>query len=125
MITTSVSSRSASLGVLFMALLAAINFAIPLSARAQDTTPRSLLDPRTSKHRQTLPELNHVPSDVRDTAGMFSADAVRKARDKLEKLERTIGVPVLIETVDTLKGETIDEVATHLRGSRALRESLC
>ena len=58
--------------------------------------------------------MNHVPSDVRDTAGMFSADAVREARDKLEKLERTIGVPVLIETVDTLKGETIDEVATHL-----------
>ena len=45
MITTSVSSRSASLGVLFMALLAAINFAIPLSARAQDTTPRLAAGP--------------------------------------------------------------------------------
>ncbi|MGB0067749.1 MAG: heme-binding protein, partial [Isosphaeraceae bacterium] len=49
-----------------------------------------------------------------DTAGMFSADAVRAARDALAKIERTIGVPVLIETVETLKGETIDEVATRL-----------
>ncbi len=114
MIATSVSGRSASLGVLFMAMLCALSFGIQPSVRAQDTTPRSLLDPRTSKHQQTLPELDHVPSDLRDTAGMFSADAVREAREKLEKLERTIGVPVLIETVDSLRGETIDEVATHL-----------
>ena len=58
--------------------------------------------------------MDHVPSDVRDTAGMFSADAVRVARDALAKIERTIGVPVLIETVETLKGETIDEVASRL-----------
>ncbi len=112
MSSISASGRPACFGGLLIALVTSLTFGIQLPARAQDAAPRSLLDPRVNK--QTLPELNHVPSDVRDTAGMFSADAVRATRDALEKIERTTGVPVLLETVETLKGETIDEVATRL-----------
>ncbi len=46
--------------------------------------------------------------------GMFTPDAVRETREALAKIERKLGVPVLIETVETLKGETIDEVASRL-----------
>ena len=45
--------------------------------------------------------------DVLGRCGSHGANA-------LAKIERTIGVPLLIETVETLKGETIDEVATRL-----------
>jgi len=126
MSSISASGRPASRGGLLVALLTMLSLGIQQPSAAQDSDPRGLLDPlrdprsrRQAVHdprsgRQTLPELDHVPSDVRDTVGIFSADAVRAARDALAKIERTIGVPVLIETVETLNGETIDEVATRL-----------
>jgi glc operon protein GlcG len=91
-----------------------LSMGIQQPAAAQDLDLGSLRNPLQSPRGQSPPEMNHVPSDVRDTTGMFSADAVRAAREALEKIERTIGVPVLIETVETLKGENIDEVATRL-----------
>ncbi|MGC1720953.1 MAG: heme-binding protein [Isosphaeraceae bacterium] len=108
------SGRPASLGGLLIALLTMLSLGIQQPAAAQDVDLRSLRNPLQDPRGQSPPEMDHVPSDVRDTAGMFSADAVRAARDALGKIERTIGVPVLIETVETLKGETIDEVATRL-----------
>jgi glc operon protein GlcG len=95
-------------------LLCLLCLGIPQPAAAQDADPRSLLDPLQKTTRQLPPELDHVPSDVRDNAAIFSADAVRTARDALAKTERTIFVPVLIETVESLKGEKIDETATRL-----------
>jgi uncharacterized membrane protein YgcG len=41
---------------------------------------------------------------VRDTAGMFSKDAVKKAQARLEKLERSTHIPVVIETIDSIPG---------------------
>ena len=114
MSSISASGRPASRGGLLIAFMTALSFGIQPPARAQDAEPRSLLNPLQGPRGQLPPEMNHVPSDVRDTAGMFSADAVRAARDALGKIERTIGVPVLIETVETLNGETIDEVAARL-----------
>ena len=35
--------------------------------------PRSLLDPQQAQGRRMPPELTTVPSDVRDTAALFSA----------------------------------------------------
>ncbi|MGZ3414554.1 MAG: heme-binding protein [Isosphaeraceae bacterium] len=108
------SGRPASRGGLLVALLTMLSLGIQQPAAAQDVDLRSLRNPLQDPRGQSPPEMDHVPSDVRDTAGMFSADAVRATRDALAKIERTIGVPVLIETVETLKGETIDEVAIRL-----------
>ena len=108
------SGRPASRGGLLVALLTMLSLGIQQPAAAQDVDLRSLRNPLQDPRGQSPPEMDHVPSDVRDTAGMFSADAVRAARDALAKIERTIGVPVLIETIETLNGETIDEVAIRL-----------
>ena len=49
-------------------------------------------------------------STIRDNAGMFSADAVRQAQSRLDKLEQETQVPVTIETIDSLDGRDIDDV---------------
>jgi uncharacterized protein len=50
-------------------------------------------------------------STIRDTAGMFSPDAVRQAQAQLDKIEREYQLPVTIETIETLDGEPVAEVA--------------
>src|SRR5688572_16967116 len=47
---------------------------------------------------------------IRDDAGMFSADAVRQAQNRLDKLERDKNVPVTIETIDSLNGRDITDL---------------
>ena len=108
------AGRPACFGGLLVALLTMLGLGIQQPAAAQDVDLRTLRNPLQGPRRQLPPEMDHVPSDVRDTAGMFTPDAIRAARDALAKIERTMGVPVLIETVETLKGETIDEVANRL-----------
>jgi glc operon protein GlcG len=57
-------------------------------------------------------------SDVRDQAGMFRADVVEKAKSALERIEKQMGFATMIETVDSLRGESIDAVALeHARRS--------
>ncbi|MGC8639180.1 MAG: heme-binding protein [Isosphaeraceae bacterium] len=84
-----------------------------------DQVPRLHLDvPQQRDGRRMPPELTTVPSDVRDAAGLFSAKTLQSARESLEKIEKAMGVPVLVETIETLGGETIDEAATrHARRS--------
>ena len=53
-------------------------------------------------------------SEIRDTAGMFGRDAVREALARLVTLERTYRVPTTIETIESLRGEPIDEVAQRM-----------
>lgn len=48
---------------------------------------------------------------VRDHANLFSRDAERRAGEVLRRIHRDHGVPVLIETVDSLGEEAISEVA--------------
>jgi glc operon protein GlcG len=50
-------------------------------------------------------------SQIRDVAGMFDLEAIRKARAELDRIERERHVPVLIETVESVEGERIDEVS--------------
>jgi glc operon protein GlcG len=52
-------------------------------------------------------------SSVEDNAGMFSDDAIRRARAELTRLERAHGVALTVETISSLRGETIDEVAVR------------
>jgi len=47
--------------------------------------------------------------DIRDKAGIFSADAVRKADAELDRITREYQVPVTIETIESLKGASINE----------------
>src|SRR6476646_7590377 len=48
---------------------------------------------------------------VRDNAGMFSPDAVRQAETTLGRIERDSGLTTTIETVDSLRGESIQEAS--------------
>jgi len=42
--------------------------------------------------------------EIRDRAGMFSAEAVGKARAELDRTEQKTGISVLIETIDAIPG---------------------
>jgi glc operon protein GlcG len=53
-------------------------------------------------------------SDVRDSASLFQGSAVDAARKRLRDLETEIHVPVIIETIETLHGKTIDDAAVAL-----------
>jgi glc operon protein GlcG len=63
---------------------------------AQDTTPAPPANPTGG-------------AEVRDTAKMFGAEAVRRAQGILARLERRSHVPVIIETIESLDGEAIGE----------------
>jgi len=52
-------------------------------------------------------------AEIRDKAGLFSADVVRKAQADLDRIEREYKVPVTIETVPSLGGDPIHDVATR------------
>ncbi len=54
-----------------------------------------------------------VTSEIIDDAGMFSDAAIREARSAMARLDRAYGVAVTIETVASLRGQGIDEVATR------------
>jgi glc operon protein GlcG len=50
-------------------------------------------------------------SDIRDTGGLFGADAIAGALKELQQFERQTGAAVRIETIDTLEGESASEAA--------------
>ncbi len=52
-------------------------------------------------------------SDVRDNADMFSEGAIRKAARELARLDRDHGVTFRVVTVESLKGDGLDEVANR------------
>jgi len=54
-------------------------------------------------------------SEIRDRAGMFSAEAVKKARAELDRTEQKTGIPVLIETIDAIPGLEKDAPASTRR----------
>jgi uncharacterized protein GlcG (DUF336 family) len=50
-------------------------------------------------------------SSIRDSAGLFSKEALRQAEAELQKVERSTRIPVVVETVESLRGEPIEEEA--------------
>ena len=55
---------------------------------------------------------------VRDRAGLFTPDAVQKAQAELDRVEGKYQIPVTVETIDSLEGENISDVARrHARES--------
>ena len=56
--------------------------------------------------------------EIRDRAGLFSEGARRTAQATLDKLERDYQTPAVIETVESLNGETINRaVISHAKES--------
>ena len=53
-------------------------------------------------------------SSVRDKAGLFSPDAVRQAEAALNRVERANQISTTIETIETLDGQAVSEVARRL-----------
>jgi uncharacterized protein GlcG (DUF336 family) len=53
-------------------------------------------------------------SNLRDAAGLFSAEAIAAARKELRDLETKTTVPTLIATVDTLNERTIEDEAPSM-----------
>ena len=52
-----------------------------------------------------LPAVSRVEaSEIRDRAGMFSPEAVKKAQAELDRIERKTRIPVVIETIDSIPG---------------------
>ena len=86
-----------------LVLITALSFATSI-ARGQFDDPKvPVVEPTTSAN-----------SEIRDPAGMFGRDAVREALARLVTIERTYRVPTTIETVDSLRGELIDDVASRM-----------
>jgi len=66
----------------------------------------------------TLGAASAEASAIRDGAKMFSRDAVRKAQAQLDRLERTTHIPVVIETIDEIKG--LDSDSTSAARKKAI-----
>jgi uncharacterized protein GlcG (DUF336 family) len=62
-----------------------------------------------------------VVAEVRDHAGLFSADAIATARKELERITHQTGASVIIETVDSLEGESAEQVARNLARRSGIR----
>ncbi len=60
-------------------------------------------------------------SEVRDKAGLFSTEAVKKANADLARIERETNVPVTIETVASLNGRSIDDAMKQLGQSEGIK----
>ena len=58
--------------------------------------------------------------EIRDKASLFSGETVQKSLTELDRLEKEYEVPVTIETIETLSGETIGDVtAKHAQAVNA------
>lgn len=74
-------------------------------ARAQFDDPKAPPD---------NPPAGSGSSEIRDPAGMFGRDAVRESLARLVTLERTYRIPTTIETIESLRGEPIDEATQRM-----------
>src|SRR6478752_4978532 len=54
---------------------------------------------------------SEVTVEVRDRAGVFGRGAERRAREVLQRVHRKHRIPVLVETVKSLEGAWIADVA--------------
>lgn len=72
-----------------------------------------LLGPGPLAPAQQSPPGKAATSDVIDDGGMFSAEAIRKAKEALARVDRTFKTAVTVETVESLRGQEIEEVAVR------------
>ncbi len=67
-----------------------------------------------ARAQESGPRVGKVSSEIRDTAGLFAADAIATATRELDRIERASGAAIIIETLDTLKGDPADKAAIRL-----------
>jgi glc operon protein GlcG len=60
----------------------------------------------------TVSATAQTSSTIRDGAGLFSRETVQQAEAELAKAERTTHIPIVIESVESLRGESIEEAAS-------------
>ena len=51
---------------------------------------------------------------MRDGAGLFSADAIRKAKERLAQIDKTYQVSIIVESIESLQGEALDKAVVRL-----------
>ncbi|MGZ3396452.1 MAG: TPM domain-containing protein, partial [Isosphaeraceae bacterium] len=54
-------------------------------------------------------------AEIRDRAGIFTAEAIKKAETVLDRIERRTKIPVVIETIEAIPGLDRDASATEKR----------
>jgi glc operon protein GlcG len=55
-----------------------------------------------------------LASEIRDAAGIFGVKEVEAALRRLRELEAALGVATIVESVDSLRGKSVDDVAVDL-----------
>ena len=68
-------------------------------------------EPRRSGGERSRPAADYKPSEVIDDGGMFSKEAITKAKETLGRIDRAYKVAVTVETVESLQGQDVEEVA--------------
>ena len=81
-----------------LAPLAALLFGFLPMTHAQEPGPRGRAEQATT-------------ADVLDDGGMFSKEAIRQAKAALGRIDRTYKVAVTVETIESLRGQELEEVA--------------
>ena len=82
-----------------------------------------LLLPAADSRAQDRPAAPKVESEIRDVAKMFDPDATAQAEAALKDLERESGVPVFIESIESLGGEPVEAV-TLRRAQQSKRKGV-
>jgi len=84
-------------------------------ACAETRAQEAKIESRTPElQAERLPEpISRPASEVRDTAGLFGAGAIMAAERRLRTIEKETQIATRIETVDSLKGELVDDVISR------------
>lgn len=69
--------------------------------------------PGPREERDTEIAVKGLP-DVRDNAKVFDDEAIAASRKELRRIEHETSVAIVIETIETLKGEALDKAAERL-----------
>jgi glc operon protein GlcG len=73
----------------------------------------SYLGPSTAAAQEAGQGNRRSESDVRDTAGFFSTEAIYEARRELRRRESETGASVVVETIDSLEGDPAEAAAMN------------
>jgi len=94
-----------------LALWAVVDHGGRVESRAQEPKVESRIPELKTNRFQEF--AGRPGTEIRDTAGLFGAGAITAAEGRLRAIEKETQVATRIETVDSLKGELIDDVAAR------------
>jgi len=79
--------------------------------------------PCATRSDETVVDARTKPAQIVDSAGMFDRTTVNRAEQELDPIVRRTSVPVLIETVASLRGQAVEEFSLQ-RAIQTGREGL-